>query len=397
MILATGGMGLVRAAYSAGKPAYGVGPGNAPVLHRAIGRRREGRRRHHHRQDVRQRRALLVAELGRRRRGGRRRGEARSSWRRAAISCRRPKPTRSRSVLVTPQRLPNPALVGKSATFIARAGRHHGARRHARADRGARRASAATIRCRSRSSARCSRITSSSDWREGCERCKQILRYGGMGHTMSIHSRNEQVILRVRPEEAGVPHRRQHADDARIDRPDDRPRSGDDARLRRLRRQHHVRQHLAAAPAQHQAARLRDSAGTSGHRCARCRRCRQVPQVRQARRASGHALPQAPAKPDAGADCRPTTLTGRIDAFLASRGIAGTRTAGTARRARPHPHLRQPRICRRAGDVRLRRRCAQAVKSGRKILDRRADDRHPGRARCGRSGQGLRLGGLAVA
>jgi acetaldehyde dehydrogenase (acetylating) len=34
-----------------------------------------------------------------------------------------------------------------------------------------------------------------SDWREGCERCIQILRYGGMGHTMSIHSRNEDVIL----------------------------------------------------------------------------------------------------------------------------------------------------------------------------------------------------------
>jgi acetaldehyde dehydrogenase (acetylating) len=33
------------------------------------------------------------------------------------------------------------------------------------------------------------------DWREGCERCKQILRYGGMGHTMSIHSQNEAVIL----------------------------------------------------------------------------------------------------------------------------------------------------------------------------------------------------------
>jgi acetaldehyde dehydrogenase (acetylating) len=33
------------------------------------------------------------------------------------------------------------------------------------------------------------------DWREGCERCKEILRYGGMGHTMSIHSTNEQVIL----------------------------------------------------------------------------------------------------------------------------------------------------------------------------------------------------------
>ena len=34
-----------------------------------------------------------------------------------------------------------------------------------------------------------------ADWREGCERCIQILRYGGMGHTMSIHSTNEGVIL----------------------------------------------------------------------------------------------------------------------------------------------------------------------------------------------------------
>ena len=33
------------------------------------------------------------------------------------------------------------------------------------------------------------------DWREGCERCIQILRYGGMGHTMSIHSKNDEVIL----------------------------------------------------------------------------------------------------------------------------------------------------------------------------------------------------------
>src|SRR3954454_5001220 len=32
VILATGGMGLVRAAYSAGKPAYGVGRGNAPAF-----------------------------------------------------------------------------------------------------------------------------------------------------------------------------------------------------------------------------------------------------------------------------------------------------------------------------------------------------------------------------
>ncbi|MBK5255449.1 MAG: aldehyde dehydrogenase family protein [Vicinamibacteria bacterium] len=36
VILATGGIGLVRAAYSSGKPAYGVGPGNVPVyVHRS--------------------------------------------------------------------------------------------------------------------------------------------------------------------------------------------------------------------------------------------------------------------------------------------------------------------------------------------------------------------------
>ena len=38
VILATGGMGLVRAAYSAGKPAYGVGPGQRARVHRAHGR-----------------------------------------------------------------------------------------------------------------------------------------------------------------------------------------------------------------------------------------------------------------------------------------------------------------------------------------------------------------------
>lgn len=32
LILATGGIGLVRAAYSSGKPAFGVGPANAPMF-----------------------------------------------------------------------------------------------------------------------------------------------------------------------------------------------------------------------------------------------------------------------------------------------------------------------------------------------------------------------------
>jgi acetaldehyde dehydrogenase (acetylating) len=32
------------------------------------------------------------------------------------------------------------------------------------------------------------------DWHEGCERCLALLRYGGTGHTLGIHSRDDAVI-----------------------------------------------------------------------------------------------------------------------------------------------------------------------------------------------------------
>jgi acetaldehyde dehydrogenase (acetylating) len=97
-------------------------------------------------------------------------------------------------VLVSPQRLPNPALVGRSAAAIAHA-------------------CGVTVPDQTRvllaelegvgrdyplSIEKLCPVLSFyvvQDWREGCERCKQILRYGGMGHTMSIHSQNEAVIL----------------------------------------------------------------------------------------------------------------------------------------------------------------------------------------------------------
>ena len=75
VILATGGMGLVRAAYSAGKPAYGVGPGNAPAFVERTADVPKAIRRHRHRQDLRQRVAVLVREFRRRRRADRRRGQ----------------------------------------------------------------------------------------------------------------------------------------------------------------------------------------------------------------------------------------------------------------------------------------------------------------------------------
>jgi acetaldehyde dehydrogenase (acetylating) len=96
--------------------------------------------------------------------------------------------------LVTPQRLPNPALVGKSALFIAgKAGisAPPGTTVLIAPLKGVGRDFPLSIE-------KLCPVLSwyvVKDWREGCERCIQILRYGGMGHTMSIHSKNEDVIL----------------------------------------------------------------------------------------------------------------------------------------------------------------------------------------------------------
>ncbi len=32
------------------------------------------------------------------------------------------------------------------------------------------------------------------DWRAACDRCIELLNYGGLGHTMAIHSKNEDII-----------------------------------------------------------------------------------------------------------------------------------------------------------------------------------------------------------
>src|SRR5207248_1237225 len=96
--------------------------------------------------------------------------------------------------LVTPQRLPNPALVGKPATAIAKQvgiSVPAGTRALIAELTGVGRDYPLSIEklCPVLS------FYVVADWREGCERCKEILRYGGMGHTMSIHSRDDRIIL----------------------------------------------------------------------------------------------------------------------------------------------------------------------------------------------------------
>jgi acetaldehyde dehydrogenase (acetylating) len=193
VILATGGMGLVRAAYSAGKPAYGVGPGNAPAyIERTADVPKAVR-------DIVTGKtfdngvlcsaensvvvdATLVDEVKR---------EFAASGGRFLTP---PEIDAVGRVLVTPQRLPNPALVGRPATVIAEnAGISvpSGTRLLIAELAGVGRDYPLSIEklCPVLS------FYIVNDWREGCERCHQILRYGGMGHTMSIHSRDDNVIL----------------------------------------------------------------------------------------------------------------------------------------------------------------------------------------------------------
>ena len=193
VILATGGMGLVRAAYSAGKPAYGVGPGNAPCYVETSA-------------DIAKAAEDIV--IGKSFDNGVLCSSPNSVVVDEKVADETVRQMQARGahflsateadalarVLVTPQRLPNPSIVGKSAARIAEIvgiAVPAGTRVLVARLQGVGRDHPLSIEklCPVLS------FYVVKDWQEGCERCKQILRYGGMGHTMSIHSRDEDIIL----------------------------------------------------------------------------------------------------------------------------------------------------------------------------------------------------------
>ena len=193
LVLATGGLGLVRAAYSSGKPAYGVGPGNAPAyvertadLSKAVSDIITGKTFDNGVLCSSENSVVvdeIVSEELRRefeRQGGYFLNDRETDLLTAA--------------LVTSQRLPNPELVGKTAIEIAgRIGIE------APPDTRVLIAPLAGVgRDYPLSIEKLCPVLSFyvvEDWRSGCERCTEILQYGGMGHTMSIHSQDEKVIL----------------------------------------------------------------------------------------------------------------------------------------------------------------------------------------------------------
>ena len=193
VILATGGMGLVRAAYSAGKPAYGVGPGNAPCfiertadLPKAVSDIVIGKSFDNGVLCSSPNSVVVETTVA---------DEVKREFvKQGAHFLAAAEADKLAVALVSPQRLPNPKLVGKPATYVAEQAGF--------SVPPTTRVLIAELKGVGRdyplSIEKLCPVLSYyvvADWREGCERCIQILRYGGMGHTMSIHSRNEQIIL----------------------------------------------------------------------------------------------------------------------------------------------------------------------------------------------------------
>jgi acetaldehyde dehydrogenase (acetylating) len=192
IILATGGAGLVKAAYSSGKPALGVGPGNVPAyIHssadvpKAVADILTGKAFDYGTICSSEQHMVVDAAIaGQVRAETERQGGFFLTAEQAAAVAR---------VLILPNFRVNAKMVGQSPERIAReaglsippgtralvaplsgVGREHPL-----------------------SAEKLSPVLSFfvvADWRQGLDVCRRLLEFGGMGHTMALHARDDQVI-----------------------------------------------------------------------------------------------------------------------------------------------------------------------------------------------------------
>lgn len=193
VILATGGLGLVRAAYSSGKPAFGVGPGNVPAfiektadVTKAVRDILAGKCFDYGTICASEQAVVVDRSVD---------AEVRANFSSQGAYFLSPEQAvKLAQLVVTPQRSLNPKIVGKPATTIAEwagitvppetrclmavvdgVGRDHPL-----------------------SMEKLSPILAYytvNGLEEGARLCDQILHYGGMGHTASIHTRDRNAAL----------------------------------------------------------------------------------------------------------------------------------------------------------------------------------------------------------
>ncbi|CAN5653124.1 acetaldehyde dehydrogenase (acetylating) [soil metagenome] len=194
VILATGGIGLVRAAYSSGKPAFGVGPGNVPVfiektanVEKAVSDILTGTCFDNGTICASEQSVVVDAPVEK---------EVREQFKnQGGHFLNKTEADAVAKVLLTEQRTLNPKIVGKSAEFIANlAG-----------------ISIPTgTRCLL---ADCGGVGRDFPWsieklsptlaffvvdgiEAGANRCEEILQFGGMGHTAGMHTQNRDAAIR---------------------------------------------------------------------------------------------------------------------------------------------------------------------------------------------------------
>ncbi len=194
LILATGGHGLVKAAYSVGKPAFGVGPGNVPAYVEASA-------------DVPQ--AIQDIFAGKCFDNGTLCSSEQAIITDASIKDPVIEEVKRNGgyflndqetevlgqVVVTAKRTVNPKIVGKpAATIAALAGIRipEGTRVLVAPLSGVGRDYPLSIEKLSPILA----FYVERDWEAACDRCIELINYGGLGHTLAIHSRNDEIIRR---------------------------------------------------------------------------------------------------------------------------------------------------------------------------------------------------------
>ena len=192
LILATGGTGLVRAAYSAGKPAFGVGPGNVPTyiektadVAKAVrdiltGKCFDNGTLCSSEQSIVCDEAVKDAVLEELRKQG-------------AYVCNAAEKTQLERTIQTPRRTLNTAIVGKSAVRIAEmAGFSVPSTTRALVAHADGVGPQYPISMEKLSPTL--GFYTVKDWQEGCAKCIEILNFGGLGHTLSLHTKNDEIV-----------------------------------------------------------------------------------------------------------------------------------------------------------------------------------------------------------
>lgn len=194
VILATGGIGLVRAAYSSGKPAFGVGPGNVPVfiertanIEKAIADILMSTCFDNGTICASEQSVVVDAPVE---------AEVREEFRRqGAYFLNSDDAAKVGSILMTPQRTLNPKIVGRSAERIAEL---------------AGISVPAGTRCLI---ADCEGVGREHPWsieklsptlaffvadgvERGAAKCTEVLQFGGMGHTAGMHTSDRDAAIR---------------------------------------------------------------------------------------------------------------------------------------------------------------------------------------------------------